>query len=501
MSIRDEPQTTPRQIVSADATAALDESALVVDLDGTLLVGDTLVEQLVWSASRRPVTLFLRLLRWGLRPTRLGLKQMLARTSADLPIDRLHFRSEVIALIEAARANGTPVILATATHQEVAESIATHLGLFDAVLGSDAATNLKSQAKLNAIRQHLGERRFQYVGDSRDDLPLWSASVPAIVLGGGRLAARVRATRQRAPVVIPRRPVRWRDWVRALRPHQWVKNGLVLVPMLASHRWREAPVAAATFITFLIACMAASAIYLVNDALDVHSDRGHVSKRARPIASGRIPIPHALGAACFLAIAALAACILEAPERRGVVVALLIVYWAANLAYSLRLKRFLALDIVVLALMYLWRIGVGSAATGIVVSDWLAAFSVFLFLGLAAAKRCTDLEKARPAEPYARSGRGYTAEDLSMMRMVGVTSSLVSVLVLSLYIRESAQTGLYRRPAFLWIVVAVTLYWLLRLWFLSARGRLQHDPVAFALTDRATHAVLLLVAIAVLLAT
>src|SRR5262249_28562659 len=213
MSIRDEPQTTPRQVVSADAMAALDESALVVDLDGTLLVGDTLVEQLVWSAGRRPVTLLLRLLRWGLRPTRLGLKQMLARTSADLPIDRLHFRSEVIALIEAARANGTPVILATATHQEVAESIATHLGLFDAVLGSDAATNLKSQAKLNAIRQHLGERRFQYVGDSRDDLPLWSASAQAIVVGSGRLAARVRATSQRAPVEIPRRPVRWRDWV------------------------------------------------------------------------------------------------------------------------------------------------------------------------------------------------------------------------------------------------------------------------------------------------
>ncbi len=450
------------------------EPVLYVDLDGTLVATDLMWETLFAVARRRPWTLW-RLPAW-LLAGRASFKRRLAE-SGPLDPSTLPYRPEVLELLRTRRANGTELVLATASDQLMADSVARHLALFSAVLASDGTTNLKGAAKLAAMRRHAAGRPFGYLGDSAADRPIWEAADHAYVTGHkGRLAALIRA----------------------LRLHHWVKNVLVFLPPLMAHRFHELSVWGLSVAAFLSFSLAASAGYVLNDLWDLESDRRHPSKRARPLAAGEVSIPVALSLVpVLLGLGAYIAATWLPLTFAGLVA----LYLALALAYSTRLKRTLALDVVVLAGLYTLRILAGAAATATEVSPWLLAFSMFFFLSLAMLKRYTELQQIEQRGAGAgAAGRGYQAGDIEAIANMGSASGYLAVLVLALYLNSNTVTALYDHPAVLWLLCPLLLYWLIRIWLLAHRGQVDDDPVVFAIRDRLSYLVGGLVVVVTLLA-
>jgi 4-hydroxybenzoate polyprenyltransferase len=456
--------------LASDATANAG-IPLCVDLDGTLLRSDMLLETLVAALRSAPWIAFLLPL-WLLQG-RANLKRELAlRASIDwatLPYD-----AALLERLRAERSRGRKVFLATASDARVAEGISSHLHCFDGVFASDGVRNLKGEAKARALVAAFGERGFDYAGAGRDDRPVWRHAREAIV---------VRRTAGRAAI-----------WLRALRVHQWAKNILVLVPIVTAHQLDPAAFSAGG-IAFIAFSLAASGVYLLNDLMDLGSDRQHPVKRQRPLASGQVSI----AAAALLAPVLLASAVLVASSLPRPVVGLLAAYIGINLFYSLGLKRLALVDVVILGGLYTLRIVAGAAAIRVPLSQWLLGFSLFAFLSLALAKRYVEVAHVQP--PGSASRRAYRAGDAPVLSSLGIGAACVAVLVLALYVTSPQVTMLYRNPALLWFMVPLMLYWLARMWLLAHRGELHEDPVLFALQDKASYAVGALVAMVMFAAT
>jgi 4-hydroxybenzoate polyprenyltransferase len=400
----------------------------------------------------------------------------------------LPYRKSVLDFIELARGSGQRIYLATAADESIAQAVATHLGVFDGVMGSHPGCNLKGERKLQAIKGFLvGGAEFDYIGDSRSDLPLFRASRRPIVVGSPNMTGVVfyhefpRESRHLAAII------------RLARPHQWLKNLLVFVPMLLAHQFRDASTWIAVFKAFIAMCLCASAVYVLNDLLDLSSDRVHHSKRNRPLAKGSVGIPTAVLAAVFAAIGAFVL-VWSISER---VVAALAMYFFLTTLYSFWLKRVLAVDVLLLGCLYTVRLIIGGIASGTPISPWLLSFSVFLFLSLALAKRHAELYHSEVTSMRSIPGRGYQYSDVRVVGEMGIASGFLAVLVFTLYINGST-TALTQYPSreLLWLIAPLLLYWLIRLWFIASRGQLDEDPVLFAAKDRISW---LVVAIALVL--
>lgn len=454
---------------------------LAVDLDGTLVRSDMLMESLA-SALKRAPWLVLALPFW-LLAGRARLKSELARRGS-IDVAALPYDANVLAELARARAVGHPLVLATAADETLARRIAGHLGFFSAVIASDGATNLKREAKARALVERYGEAGFDYVGEDRHDVPVWKHAREAYVVGSNAsVAADVKALGM--PVhAIARASRPGRALLKGLRAYQWAKNLLVFVPLLTAHIALHPPSLAAAVLAFVAFSLVASAVYLANDLADLGDDRRHPTKRTRALAAGELPIAAALVLLpVLIAAATLIAALL--PWRFG---ALLGVCVGANLAYSLALKRVALLDVFVLAGLYTMRILAGAAAVEVPVSHWLLAFTMFLFLSLALAKRYVEVANVAARDEERVGGRGYLAGDGALLGMLGTASGYLAVLVFALYVTSPQVTMLYRSPAALWFVVPILLYWISRVWLLALRGALHEDPLLFALRDPASHA-------------
>jgi 4-hydroxybenzoate polyprenyltransferase/phosphoserine phosphatase len=451
---------------------------LVIDVDGTLARGDFLWEGLVQLCSRRPGSVP-ALLRSALRG-KAALKEFVARETR-VDISSVPLEPAALRLIEEARAEGRLVILASGAHETHVAALGARVQA-DMVWGSDGTESLTGAAKLKRIRAHF--EQFDYVGNSMADLPLLTGARRAFAVNMPALA-RWRARRRRVDlVVLAARGGILGALVRALRPHQWAKNALLLLPALAAHlTWTsiDAVRFAAGFFAF---SMLASAVYLVNDVIDLPHDRQHETKRNRPVAAGELSIPLALaaaGVACVLAVLAAA----TLPARfQGVLVA----YFLVASAYSLVLKRRALVDVMVLAMLYASRVVAGAAIVAVPLSRWFVAFSIFFFLSLALAKRVVELRAKPPADPDVAASRGYLPSDLPILTSLGASAAAASSLVYCLYITETPVIGLYAHPDLLWLGLPVLLYWQARVWLLTARGTMHDDPVVFALRDRTSYA-------------
>jgi 4-hydroxybenzoate polyprenyltransferase len=398
----------------------------------------------------------------------------------------LPYRAEVLTLIRDARTRGRRIVLATASDEQLARAVAEHLGIFDAVLASDGRTNLKGAHKLRAIEADAGPDGFEYVGDASSDLPIWGRSKGAVLVAPGRGTSR-QAERLDVPVRHVSPVVRNAGaLLRGLRPHQWVKNLLVFVPLLLAHRQFDLERLLATVGVFMAFCACASGTYLLNDLMDLEADRAHPIKQRRPLASGSLSIPMGLSLAAMLVLGSLAGALwLLGPVIAG----MLGIYVFLTLLYSLSLKEKLFLDVLVLAGLFTHRVLTGAMAADVVVSPWLLAFSMFIFLSLAALKRYAELLSARGRDVQQVSRRGYEVADLELVQTVGLTSGYLAVLVIGLYVSSSDVRVLYPRPEILWLVCPLLLYWVSRLWFLARRGLVSEDPVLYAATDRASYVV------------
>jgi len=446
-----------------------------VDLDGTLLATDLLWESLLGFIRQKPLGILL-LPFWLLRG-RAYIKERLARSS-HLDPEHLPYRESVIKTIAELRlAGATRVVLATASHITLARQVAQHLGIFDEVIATEGKLNLKGKAKADALVERFGND-FLYIGDSPSDLAVWAVARQGVVVGSASLARRAAALTDVLSVV-ETDAAGWKTYWKALRPHHWSKNSLLLLPLLLAHRWAPIPWGRTLLGMFLFS-LAASGIYILNDLLDLPSDRKHPWKRHRPFASGSISI--AQGA--FMSPALLAAAIGLGWYRLGYhFAAATACYCALSLAYSLRLKRKPLADVFVLTSFYGIRIVTGALITRTPLSHWFLIFSMFFFFSLALAKRYSELMHARELLGAGNSGRGYRAGDSSLLATMGVASAFAAIIVLSLYTQSPEVTGLYPHPTPLLLLCPLLLYWQVRIWLQAERGELNEDPVTLAMRD------------------
>jgi 4-hydroxybenzoate polyprenyltransferase len=281
-----------------------------------------------------------------------------------------------------------------------------------------------------------------------------------------------------------------------MRVHQWLKNLLILVPAATSHRIFDPAVFEKAFLAFFSFSVCASAGYILNDLLDLESDRQHPEKQRRPFARRALSARFGVLVAVLLFLTAVGFGARISPRY----VEFLCVYLGLSLAYSVWLKTILLVDIFLLAFFYTFRVFLGGEAVGVTVSFWLAAFSTFFFFSLAVAKRFNELRLLVKHASGASSGRNYRPEDVGMLGIWGAATGCASVVVLALYINSEEVTKLYHHPAYLWPVCLAVLFWLNRLWMLANRHELPYDPILFAVRDGTSYVVAAFVLGAVLAA-
>ncbi|WP_101068068.1 UbiA family prenyltransferase [Roseovarius salinarum] len=471
-------------MTAKDAQAEL--PVLVVDLDGTLILSDMLFESF-WAGLaddwRTPFA-SVRALVSG----RAALKRRLAR-QASVSVESLPFNEDVIARVRDWRASGGRAALVSASDATLVEAVADHLGLFDEVFGSDGETNLKGARKSRFLEARYGARGYAYIGDSAADLPVWRNAARAITANAPTtLRRRVAALGgDHDHIGAPSR--RLAAYAAALRPHQWLKNVLVFVPMLAAQAFAW-PVILQALLAFAAFSLVSSSVYVLNDLLDLRSDRAHPRKRQRPFAAGRVPIAHGTVMSPLLLLAGLGLAALAG----GSLFLVLLGYFFLTTWYSLALKRRAIADICALAGLYTLRIVAGAVATGIGLSVWLLAFSIFFFFAMAAVKRQAELVDLAHRGVLAAAGRGYNVEDLPLVAQMASASGYVSVLVLALYLNAPGVQVLYSAPWLLWGICLVLLYWISRIVLITHRGRMDDDPVLYAVKDRTSLVCMALIA-------
>ena len=468
--------------LSGSSNASL--QPLVVDLDGTLCRTDTLWETF-FAAWRNCWWLPLVAPLW-LMAGRTRLKSRLADIALPT-ISSLPWNESVINALKVARAEGRRCVLATAANERIAIACAAELRLFDEVVASNDSVNLKGKTKADLLVAKFGIGGFDYVGDSRADLPVWSAagkkySVSNVLPSG---VERLGAAPTESSLA---------SWTRLLRVRHWVKNVLVFVAPVAAHSWANAAGWQAVALTFVAFCAVCSGVYVLNDLFDLASDRTHPSKRKRPLAAGVLSLATAFAISLLLLIGGIAIAWMTGP----LVAVAILTYVVVNALYTVQLKRVPVFDVFCLAGLYTLRIVAGAAAVVVPLSTWLVAFSVFAFLSLALLKRAADI--ARLGADETLPGRGYSGRDAAFVNGFGISSAITACLVLALYVASDQVASMYAEPLWLWGLAVVVLLWLARMWRMAMNGTMDDDPVLFATRDGVSWGCAVVTAVCVLLA-
>lgn len=453
----------------------LTQPTLYVDLDGTLIKTDLLLESILLLVKKNILLAFLIPI-WLLKG-KANLKFQLAQR-VHVPVELLPLNLEFHSYLEEEVENGRDIVLISASTQQLVRRVSDHLGLFIDAMGSDEGHNLKSKNKVTRIIQLNPVGGFIYAGNSTQDIPVWMEANEAILVNCSKSLASELPQESVRLFDIPKSIVR-KFW-QAMRPHQWLKNALIFMPLILSHQVNQTNLLLQACIAFLSFSLVASSVYLLNDMLDLNSDRQHHSKKLRPLASGDLPLLFGyLGAPFLLALGFLVALLLPIQF-----IPVLFGYWLLTTLYSLVLKGLYLIDVLTLASLYTWRIIAGSAAISVVTTTYLLAFSFFLFLGLAMVKRYTEFLNLQNQGKSSVEGRGYDINSLRTLSALGGAASLIAVAVFAFYINAPATTQLYSSPIILWAICPLLLYLLWRIWSLARKGELDEDPVLFAITDR-----------------
>lgn len=449
---------------------------LVVDLDGTLLRSDMLIET-AFARGFSGVGAFISML-GALAQGKAQLKRQLA-AGAEINPAQLPYDDVVLERIKNAASEGRPVYLASASDRILVDKIAGHLGIFSGVFASDGLTNAAGEVKAEKLTEAFGEGGFDYIGNDAADLPVWRRARRAFAIRAPRSVEGKLRTMKPDAETIPAKRAGWRDWIKLFRIHQYSKNALIFLPLLTAQKFNgtaifEAVVAAIAF------SLCASSVYIVNDCADLAADREHPVKRNRPLASGLISPIHGLVAAAVL----LGCSLVAASTVSTQFAAALVGYLALTTAYTFWLKRKLLVDIVVLAMLYTTRVICGAIAIGVSVSEWLLAFSMLLFTSLALVKRYTELAMREEAGKGSPANRNYRVNDLAVIEALAAASGINAVTVFSLYISSDTVRRLYSHPQLLWLICPLLIYWIGRVLILAHRREMHDDPIVFAITDK-----------------
>jgi 4-hydroxybenzoate polyprenyltransferase len=461
-----------------ELSSALEDTPLrplCVDLDGTLVKSDTLADSLLLLVRGRPLEAALAPL-WLAGGKAAFKAEVASRVSLD--VDHLPWNRRVLEYLSVEHAKGRKLYLATGADAGLAQRIADHLGLFEGVLASDGETNHTGNHKLASLQERFAEG-FDYIGNAGPDVLVLAQSGEAMVANPTRsLRGQLRSRKIAVSHSFVDRAGAGKSFLKAIRLHQWAKNVLIFVPLVLAHAL-SAPLLLLAVLAFICFSLCASATYVFNDLLDIEADRRHPKKRHRPFAAGDLSV----GAGVAIIAVFLAAAFTGAAFLPRAYLWWLLVYAVTTLAYSLRLKRVVLVDVLLLSGLYTLRLLAGAAAVSVKISPWFAAFSTFLFLSLAIVKRFSELQNIRAQGGSVANGRGYLLSDIEQLRSFGTMSGLGAVVIFALYINGGDMAGLYRHPARMWLILPLLLLWIFRVWLLASRGELNEDPVIFAVTD------------------
>lgn len=450
---------------------------LAVDLDGTLTPTDTLYESILLLIRKKPLWLFF-LLNYLLKG-KAAFKAMLS-DKINLDVTSLIYNNQLIDWLKVQKNRGTKIILCTAANEKIANSVADHLQCFESVIASNNKINIKSTLKREVLEKKYGFKGFNYVGNSNDDLSVWAGASEAILVNTSNSTRRKAEKLANVTKIFPSKKPSLFDFFRVIRLHQWLKNLLLFVPIFAAHKINDVHDIILLFFAFCSFCACASSVYIINDLVDLENDRKHPTKFNRPFASGIMPIKIGiLLAPLFVLISLLIA------FRIGYDFAfVLIAYFTLTLLYSIWLKTIVLIDCLTLSILYSIRIIAGAIVVEVVLSFWLLAFSVFIFLSLAFVKRYVEITLHAPKGNKMIHGRGYFKKDAQLVQTIGVVAGYLSVLLMALYIHSENVAILYSFPELIWSAVFLILFWVSWLWFKAHRGEVPDDPLIFAVRDK-----------------
>ena len=453
---------------------------ICVDLDGTLIFSDTLAELFLRMIKHRAYYIFLVPI-WLMRG-RSALKYELSRRFSKY-VNNLPFNGELVEYLKKEKESGRKIVLVTACEENLAKKVVSPLGLFDEIYGSGRGLNLKGYAKAEFISSKFGDGNFAYAGNSSDDIKVWERSAGMLIVNtSDRLRDKVVSSN-------PGKPAKvfcgcgngFKDFLKAVRIHQWTKNLLVFLPLFLSHTYMDLLKIIACFVAFLAFSLCASATYIINDIFDIESDRLHAYKKNRPLAAGNFSVTNALiVVSLFIALSVVLAYIVSVK-----LLFFLAIYAIATLSYSFWLKRIILIDVILLAILYMFRIQYGAVATDVYVSFWLASFSIFFFLSLAFLKRYVEIMDISGCAGAVR-GRGYVESDKNMISVMGICSGMVSVLLFVIYIDASAK-DLYEQPTNLMYASVLLIYFICSIWIAASRGKVHSDPIIYAIKSKESY--------------
>lgn len=452
-----------------------DNKTLYVDLDGTFTRADMLYETCIALLIQNPLYLFM-LPVWLFS----GIANLKAQIADRVSLDfsNLPLNPELQALLVKRQADGWNIILATASNEKIAQGIVKAHPVFNDYIASDNDTNLKSRAKLNKMTALTPE--FSYCGNSSDDLVIFPHAAESILVN----PPSKKIIKKASPLIqhsldLPAGKT-MKTWIKQLRVYQWIKNILVVVPLVLSQSYYDITSVSLVITAFFCFSMLASATYIFNDLLDLESDRNHPRKKFRPLAHGDISILSATIVASIIGIGSLTTAFFISTSFFIVLCG----YLFLTLFYSVKLKRFMGLDMVTLAGLYTIRVIAGAAIIDVVMSYWLLSFSMFIFFSLALVKRCAELRMLEVKGKEKASGRDYSVDDYPVFMAFGASSSMMAVLMFAFYINSDVLENQYQTPEGLWLILPALVYWLLRVWVKTHRGEMTDDPILFAFKDR-----------------
>lgn len=460
---------------------------LLVRLEDGLISTDPAWEAFFLMLGRNPLLLFVLPLWLKDGAGRLG-SELLTRFPPEARW--LPYHQPLLSYLRDQKLAGRRLVLATALPVMFGRQVAEHLGLFDGIVSLDAAAALSGAGSADQAPADDLPAAFVYVGRTVDD-PIVDTAVGIVQVGSEKSGRPDDSKTVVVEETIVLKSAGWRTYAKAARVHQWLKNLLIFVPLITAHQVGDSGLFLRALCAFFSFSFSASAIYLLNDLIDLPADRKHRNKCSRPLASGRLSIKRAALAIPLLIVAACIIGLYPGPRFLFVIA----VYIALTTLYSCWLKKLVVVDVVVLALLYTMRLLAGGAAVSIMPSFWLLSFAMFIFFSLALMKRSADLVLGRSNGQDLMEGRGYMAGDAAIVQMSGVASGYMSVLVLALYINSEDVRLLYTHPELIWLLCPLLFYWISRVWLITSRGKMTEDPVLFTIRDRASQVVAVITAI------
>ncbi|ENM5855483.1 UbiA family prenyltransferase [Vibrio mimicus] len=450
---------------------------LCVDLDGTLTYTDMLHESTLNLVTSKPSLLLQlpMLLHSGIASMKAKIAEHYKFSPSVLP-----YNQDVIEFIKEEKRSGRTIVLCTATDNKIAMQIAEHLQLFDEVIASDGVTNIAGKNKSDILVKRFGKGGFDYVGNSSDDLLVWGSARKAIVVNASKKVVSESKKKFAVERVYEKTELSPKVTLKMFRMHQWLKNLLMFIPMIAAHEVLDLQNWFLVALGFISFSFCASTVYILNDLLDLEADRLHPTKKKRPFASGCIPIKTGVIVApvMFLISVGIGTFISTS------FLSWLGIYFIITCLYSVKLKQIVLIDCFTLAILYTLRIISGAVAVELAPSFWLLAFSISLFFSLSFVKRFSELQTQLLNGKHKAAGRGYFTDDAPLVQAIGISSGYISALVFALYLNSEEILTLYSSPNLVLGSVFVLLFWVSWIWLKAFRGQMHEDPVVFAVQDK-----------------